>query len=72
VEVKWAELRYKEAKRLLTNLAVKAQQVREAEECVLGVMAKRVEDKEQIRKEGFLVLDLQDIEGFARSTRKTG
>ena len=71
VEVKWAELRYKEAKRLLTNLAVKAQQVREAEECVLGVMAKRVEDKEQIRKEGFLVLDLQDIEGFARSTKKT-
>ena len=29
-----------------------------------------VEDKEQIRKEGFLVPDLQDIEGFARSTKK--
>ena len=32
-----------------------------AGEQILGIMAKKVEDKEKIRGEGFLAIDLQDL-----------
>jgi len=61
VEAKWTDLDYHEAKRLLLELAAKAQQVHDVKEPILGIMAKKIEDKERIRSEGFIVLDLQDI-----------
>jgi AAA+ ATPase superfamily predicted ATPase len=61
VEAKWAELSYREAKSLLSDLAVKTAQILEVKESVKGVMAKKIEDKERLRTMGFLALDLQDI-----------
>src|SRR3990172_5327334 len=62
VEVKWSDLRYHKAKKMLADLVAKAQQIRESKENTLGLMAKKIEDKEKIRGEGFMVIDLQDID----------
>ncbi len=61
VEVKWAELSYAEARRLLLGLEAKTQKVRGPEEFVLGVAAKRLEGKEKLKGEGFLALDLSQF-----------
>ena len=61
VEVKWTDLDYHEAKRLLLELAAKAQQVRDVKETTIGLMAKKIEGKEKIRSEGLMAIDLQDI-----------
>ncbi|MEM2123165.1 MAG: ATP-binding protein [Candidatus Bathyarchaeia archaeon] len=66
VEAKLAELSYGEAKALLSELAAKAEQIRGVEGRILGVMAKRIVDKEEIRGEGFIALDLQDMENLCR------
>jgi hypothetical protein len=66
VEVKWTDLEYHEAKRLLMELAAKAQQISDVKEFILGVMAKKIVDKDKIRTEGFIALDLQDIEETQR------
>ncbi|MBS7648766.1 MAG: ATP-binding protein [Candidatus Bathyarchaeia archaeon] len=61
VEAKWTKLNYQEAKKLLSQLNIKAKQIHNVEECILGIMAKKIEDKEKIKDEGFIALDLQDI-----------
>lgn len=61
IEAKWTDLNYQEAKRLLSQLNIKANQIPKAKERILGVIAKKIEDKEKIRSEGFIALDLQDI-----------
>jgi AAA+ ATPase superfamily predicted ATPase len=61
IEVKWSDLSYHESKRLLSELAVKAKQIREVKETTFGLMAKKIEEKEELRKEGFTAIDLQDI-----------
>ncbi|MGQ9719429.1 MAG: ATP-binding protein [Nitrososphaerales archaeon] len=61
VEVKWTDLDYHEAKRLLLELTAKAQQIHDVKESILGIMAKKIENKEKIRSEGFIAIDLQDI-----------
>ncbi|MBS7613163.1 ATP-binding protein [Candidatus Bathyarchaeota archaeon] len=61
IEAKWTELNYQEAKRLLYQLSIKANQIPKVKEYILGVMSKKIEDKEKIRSEGFIALDLQDI-----------
>ena len=61
VEVKWTDLDYHEAKKLLLELAAKAQKIRNVKEATIGLMAKKIEGKEKIRSEGFMALDLQDI-----------
>jgi len=61
IEAKWSEISYQEAKKILSQLNAKARQIRNVKECVLGVMAKRIGEKERIRSEGFIALDLQDI-----------
>lgn len=66
IEAKMTELSPQETKKLLSELTVKAKQIRGVEECILGVMAKKIEDKEKIREEGFLVFDLQDIANIRR------
>ncbi|MEM3489057.1 MAG: ATP-binding protein [Nitrososphaerota archaeon] len=61
VEVKLTELNYREAKRLLSELTIKAKQIHNAKECSLGVMAKKIGNKEKIRNEGFIAFDLEDM-----------
>jgi hypothetical protein len=61
VEVKWSDTNYCEAKKLLLELETKTQQVRDAKQATLGLMAKKIKEKERLRKEGFLALDLNDI-----------
>ncbi len=61
VEVKWTDLDYHEAKRLLLELTEKAQKIHDAKESILGIIAKKIENKEKIRSEGFIAIDLQDI-----------
>lgn len=70
IEAKLTELSYQEAKRLLSELAVKAEQIRDAEKRILGVMAKRIEGKEELRNEGFIALDLQDMANLAAEKAK--
>ena len=66
VEAKWAHIDYQEAKRLLSELAIKAQQIHDVKECIIGIIAKKIGDKEKIRNEGFIAKDLQDIEDLAK------
>lgn len=61
VEAKWTELGYQEAKRLLSELAAKAQQIHDVKECIVGIIAKKIQNKEKIRNEGFIAIDIQDI-----------
>lgn len=67
VEAKWTDLDYREAKRLLSELAVKAHQVKDVRECVVGVMAKKIANKEKIRNEGFIAFDLKDVAAMRQS-----
>lgn len=66
IEVKWTELNPQKTKKLLTELATKTQQIPNINENILGIMAKKIEQKEKIRTEGFTALDLQDIENLAK------
>jgi hypothetical protein len=49
VEAKWGRLDYRDSKRLLADLSRKAELIPGAGEQVLGIMAKKIEDKEKIR-----------------------
>ncbi|MEM3088683.1 MAG: DUF234 domain-containing protein [Candidatus Bathyarchaeia archaeon] len=64
IEVKFTDLNYQEAKKLLSEIAIKAGQIRGAEECILGVMAKRINDKEKLQNQGFITFDFEDIENL--------
>ena len=68
-EAKWAELSYREAKALLSGLTVKAQQIHDARKLTFGVIAKRIEDKKKIQDEGFMAIDLHDMEKLSRRRR---
>jgi len=61
IEAKLTELEYQEARRLLSELTAKTKQIHDARECLLGVMAKKIANKERLRNEGFLAFDLQDM-----------
>ncbi|MEM2914105.1 MAG: DUF234 domain-containing protein [Candidatus Bathyarchaeia archaeon] len=66
VEAKWTELDYQEAKRLLSKLTAKAQQIRDVKETIVRIIAKKIVNKEKTRNEGFIALDLQDIGDLSR------
>jgi AAA+ ATPase superfamily predicted ATPase len=61
IEVKWTEITMQETKRILSQLGAKAGQIRGVEEFILGVMAKKIEGKERLREDGFVIMDLEDI-----------
>jgi len=61
IEVKWMELTFLEARRILSQLGVKAGQIRGVDECILGVMAEKIEGKERLREDGFMAMDLEDM-----------
>lgn len=66
IEVKWKDLSRKDALRVLREIEVKAEKVRSAGKVRLGLIAKSVEGKEELREEGYLAWDLEDILGAAR------
>lgn len=61
IETKWSNLNYHETKQLLSKLETKTQQIKEAKQITLGLIAKKIDEKERLRNEGFFILDLQDI-----------
>jgi AAA+ ATPase superfamily predicted ATPase len=61
IEVKWSELSYLDCKRLLNELTVKASKIPKLETLLLGVMAKKIKEKERLREEGFWIQDLDDL-----------
>ena len=61
-EVKWRELSYGRAKKVLKALKEKSTHIKlETEKRHYGLIAKGVEEKEKLRDEGFLVFDLKDF-----------
>lgn len=66
IEVKWKELGKKDALKVLRELEVKAEKVRSAGKTRLGLIAKSVKGKDELREEGYLAWDLEDILGAAR------
>lgn len=71
VEVKWKELGEREARGILKDLERKAELVGlEGWEKSYGLIAKRVEGKEALKKETWLVWDLEELEAHnAQNTR---
>lgn len=66
IEVKWKDLSRKDALRVLREIEVKAEKVRSAGKTRLGLIAKSVKGKDELREEGYLAWDLEDILGAAR------
>jgi AAA+ ATPase superfamily predicted ATPase len=65
LEVKWADLKERDAKRVLGRLEKKINREPFAKyDVMVGVLAKRVERKEDLREEGYVVLDLGDLNGL--------
>ncbi|MHA1379792.1 MAG: ATP-binding protein [Candidatus Helarchaeota archaeon] len=61
IEAKWRNLDYNEVKKILRKLMIKMEEIQTVKEWHIGVMAKKIENKEKLRNEGFFALDLQDI-----------
>ncbi|MEM2741119.1 MAG: ATP-binding protein [Nitrososphaeria archaeon] len=59
-EVKWKELSYEDAKRIITRLIEKSHSLRIGEKNY-GLIVKKILGKEKLRNEGFLVFDLDDL-----------
>ncbi|HKZ93393.1 MAG TPA: ATP-binding protein [Candidatus Bathyarchaeia archaeon] len=71
IETKWTELNYSETKSLLGQLNAKTAQIPNTRETCVGVIAKKIANKERLRSQGFTVLDLQDIENLAKTQTGT-
>jgi len=61
IEVKWKDLSERDARRILRELEGKAELVRFDGAFRFGIIARRVEGKEGLREEGYLVWDLEDF-----------
>jgi hypothetical protein len=66
-EVKWSKINYREAVSLLKELKETSQFVpwlnEERDEC-FGLIAKRIEDKKKLKKQGYFAFDLEDLKNF--------
>lgn len=60
IEVKWADLSYREAKAVLRRLSEKGGLV-PLREKIYGLVSRKLEGKEELRREGYLAYDLSDI-----------
>ena len=61
-EIKWQELQYTEALKVLEQLAAKAKFVQNLPTNILfGIVAKKIEQKEKLRAANYLVYDLDDF-----------
>ncbi len=61
IEVKWKDLDKKDAERVLHSLKQKSKLVRFSGTFRLGLIARKVEEKEDLRAKGYLIWDLEDI-----------
>lgn len=62
VEVKWGELTLREAKRILRNLERKSEFVGlENYKKYFGIIAKKIKEKEEIKREKYQLFDLEDL-----------
>ena len=63
VECKWSDLKEKEARKILEELKEKSKFVEwESKKEYFGIIGKKVLGKENLKKEGFFVFDLEDFE----------
>jgi len=65
IETKWQDLSSKESKNILDELKRKASYVRWADgkrKEFYGLIAKKIDEKEKMREEGYLVFDLEDFD----------
>lgn len=69
VEVKWSELNSRESKRILSDLSAKTRQVPGIEEPLLGIMAKKIDDKDKLREQGYWAIDLDDLRDMRLTSR---
>ncbi|MFA4701711.1 ATP-binding protein [Pyrococcus kukulkanii] len=60
-EVKWRDLKLKDVRRILRELERKAELLPLKGTYTFGVIARSIEDKEELREEGILAFDLRDI-----------
>jgi AAA+ ATPase superfamily predicted ATPase len=60
-EVKWKDLNYREAVKVLRKLEKKAEEVGIGGEKKYGIIARRVEEKEKFEEPSYLIYDLDDI-----------
>lgn len=61
-EVKWKNVNKDEALSILENLKEKSQRYpKEKKSSAFGIIAKNIPNKEEIRKKGYIALDLRDI-----------
>jgi len=60
-EVKWKELRKEEAKKILKEMEEKTASIQKSKN--FGIIAKKVENKEELRRKGYKIFDTED---FAR------
>ena len=68
VECKWSDLKEKDARKILEGLKEKSRFVEwERKKEYFGLVGKKVLGKESLRKEGFFVWDLEDIEKTLKS-----
>jgi len=74
VEVKWSKLSERDAARIIARLEAKAEKIRELRgyQKHLGLVAKRIEDKEGLRETGVYAWDLRDFDQAARGRRGEG
>ena len=62
-ECKWKELKNNEAENILVKLKEKTEIIKKNfKKKFWGLIAKRIENKKILRKQGFLVFDLEDFE----------
>ncbi len=61
IEVKWKDLGKKDAERVLHSLEQKSKLVRFSGTFKLGLIARKLKEKEELRTRGYLVWDLEDI-----------
>jgi len=62
-EVKWRNMDLRDAKRALLELERKIENIKiKREKEYLGIIAKRISDKDRLKEEGLLVFDLDDFE----------
>jgi len=59
-EVKWKELKKEEAEKILKEMEEKTASIQKNKN--FGIIAKKVENKEELRKEGYRIFDIGDFE----------
>jgi AAA+ ATPase superfamily predicted ATPase len=59
-EVKWKELKKEEAEKILKEMERNTKAVQKNKK--FGIIAKKVENKEEFRREGYKIFDIEDFE----------